>query len=217
MRRNYVRLTAGMLTGVLLVGTVVTEASTTAGVSNYTSNIVVSTTMPTAGASQLLIEAMNSDAPVEETAVEENEAPKVKSEYADMAVAKVNDYVYIRSKASTDSKYVGKLYKNNVATVLEKKGDWYKIKSGNVKGYVSSEFVVVGDEELVKEAGRRVAVVKTETLKVRKKASTKANVITLISGGDDLTVLDESKKGWVKVSTSEGKGYVSTDFVKVST
>ena len=64
MRRNYVRLTAGMLTGVLLVGTVVTEASTTAGVSNYTSNIVVSTTMPTAGASQLLIEAMNSDAPV---------------------------------------------------------------------------------------------------------------------------------------------------------
>ena len=35
--------------------------------------------------------------------------------------------------------------------------------------------------------------------------------------GDDLTVLDESKDGWAKVSVDEGKGYVSTDYVTLST
>ena len=75
----------------------------------------------------------------------------------------------------------------------------------------------VGDEKLAKKAGRRVALVETETIKVRKKASKKAEVITLVPGGDDLTVIDESKEGWVGVSVDEGKGYVSTDFVTLST
>ncbi len=35
--------------------------------------------------------------------------------------------------------------------------------------------------------------------------------------GDDLTVLDESKDGWARVSVDEGKGYVSTDYVTLST
>lgn len=35
--------------------------------------------------------------------------------------------------------------------------------------------------------------------------------------GDDLTVLDESKDGWAKVSVDEGKGYVSTNYVTLST
>lgn len=64
---------------------------------------------------------------------------------------------------------------------------------------------------------RRVALVETETLKVRKGASQKAEVITLVPEGDDLTVLDESKDGWAKVSVDEGKGYVSTDYVTLST
>ena len=149
--------------------------------------------------------------------VQENETPVVKSEYEDLAVATVKDYVNVRKKASKDSKAVGKLYKNNVGTVIGKKGDWYKIKSGSVTGYVKGDYVAVGDEKLAKKAGRRVALVTTETLKVRKKSSTKAKVITLVPEGDDLTVTDESKKGWVKVSVDEGEGYVSTEYVTLST
>ena len=149
--------------------------------------------------------------------VKEVEAPVVKSEYEDKAVAVVDDYVNVRKKPTTDSKAVGKLYKNNVGTVIGEKDGWYKIKSGSVTGYVKSEFVSIGDEKKLKKAGRRVALVETETLKVRKGASQKAEVITLVPEGDDLTVLDESKDGWAKVSVDEGKGYVSTDYVTLST
>lgn len=62
-----------------------------------------------------------------------------------------------------------------------------------------------------------MATVNTETLKVRITASTDAEVLGLVSGEDDLTVVDESTAGWVGVSTADGTGYVSTDYVTLDT
>lgn len=225
MKRNVlIKMTSCGLAAILAVGGVAvgTEASPIAGLSTYTSNIVTSSVLPTAGISLAMNEcvaAVEDEATVAsaEPKVKENDTPVVASEYADLAVATVDDYVNVRKKASTDSEVVGKLYKNNVGTVIETKGDWYKIKSGSVTGYVKSEFVAVNNEKLAKKAGRRIAVVTTETLKVRKGASAKAEVITLVPGGEDLTVIDESVEGWVGVSVDEGDGYVSADYVELST
>ncbi len=223
-RKTLLKLTACGLVGALTIGnfTVAAYAAPTAGVASVASDIATTSSAPTAGFSLALSEVAGN---VEDEAVvasaqpevKEVEAPVVKSEYEDKAVAVVDDYVNVRKKPTTDSKAVGKLYKNNVGTVIEEKDGWYKIKSGSVTGYVKSEFVSVGDEKKLKKAGRRVALVETETLKVRKGASQKAEVITLVPAGDDLTVLDESKDGWAKVSVDEGKGYVSTDYVTLST
>jgi len=70
---------------------------------------------------------------------------------------------------------------------------------------------------VAKQAGRRVATVNTETLKVRTAPSTDAEILGLVPNGEDLTVTDESITGWVKVSIEEGEGYVSTDYVGLST
>lgn len=99
------------------------------------------------------------------------------SKYDSMAVAQVNDYVNIRKKPNEDAKLLGKLYSNSVATVLSKKGGWYKIQSGSVTGYVKGDYIVVGDEDLVKSVGTQIATVSTTTLKVRSKASTKSEVL----------------------------------------
>ena len=88
---------------------------------------------------------------------------------------------------------------------------------GMPKGWKKREDGWYYYEKKLKKAGRRVALVETETLKVRKGASQKSEVITLVPEGDDLTVLDESKDGWAKVSVDEGKGYVSTNYVTLST
>lgn len=223
-RKTLLKLTACGLVGALTIGnfTVAAYAAPTAGVASLASDIATTSSAPTAGFSLALSEVAEK---VEDEAtvasaqpeVKEVEAPVVKSEYEDKAVAVVEDYVNVRKKPTTDSKAVGKLYKNNVGTVIGEKDGWYKIKSGSVTGYVKSEFVSVGDEKKLKKAGRRVALVETETLKVRKGASQKSEVITLVPAGDDLTVLDESKDGWAKVSVDEGKGYVSTDYVTLST
>ena len=209
-RKTLLKLTACGLVGALTIGnfTVAAYAAPTAGVASLASDIATTSSAPTAGFSLALSEVAEKV---------EDEATVAKSEYEDKAVAVVDDYVNVRKKPTTDSKAVGKLYKNNVGTVIGEKDGWYKIKSGSVTGYVKSEFVSIGDEKKLKKAGRRVALVETETLKVRKGASQKAEVITLVPEGDDLTVLDESKDGWAKVSVDEGKGYVSTDYVTLST
>ena len=85
-----------------------------------------------------------------------------KSEYADIAIAQVDNYVNVRDSAGEEGNVVGKLYNNSAATVEAVEGDWYKITSGNVTGFVKSEFVVRDNEELAKEVSRRIAKVETE-------------------------------------------------------
>lgn len=154
----------------------------------------------------------------ETATAEEHEVPVVASEYADIAIAQVNHYVNVRALPNTESEVLGKLYDRSAATVLETTEDgWYKIVSGSVEGYVKAEYVVVGDENLARAVSTRYATVTTTTLFVRNEPTTEARILTMLPEGDDLVVLDESTEGWVKVSTVEGDGYVSTDYVTLST
>lgn len=167
---------------------------------------------------------------VSENAVDPNAAPaiEVKPEAADVAegeedlsgtiIAQVSGYVNVRAIASEEGEIVGKLYNNSAGEWLGKEGEWYKIKSGNVTGYVKGEYVVTGQAavELAAKVGSRIAVVNTTTLKVREQPSVDATVLGLVPNEDRLTVIEETDE-WVKVSIEEGDGYVSKEFVKVST
>ena len=157
-------------------------------------------------------------APNTEAEVQEAE-PKAKKKEKVMIVAQVDGYVNVRKQADENSEIVGKLYDDSVGTVIKEKNGWYKIKSGNVTGFVKAEFVKIGTKKLLKKVGTRVATVDTETLRVRKKADIDAGIIELVPGGEELIVVSESKKadGWVKVSVEGGEGYVSTDYVTLST
>ena len=222
MKVRYVKLTVCALTGVMALGSVSFEAfaaTPAAGVASYTANVVASSTIPAAGVTSALSEVMlNGDAVVAASAeVEENDAEAVTSEYADVAIAQVEGYVNVRSAASEDGEVLGKLYDNSAATVLGEENGWYKISSGSVEGYVKSDYVVVGDEELARSVSRRVATVNTTTLNVRETASEDAGIIEQVPIQDDLTVVDESTEGWVAVTCEAGTGYVSSDYVDLST
>ena len=73
--------------------------------------------------------------------------------------------------------------KGNIATVLKKGSEWSKVRSGNVTGYVKNQYLVFGDEieNFAKQNVKKVAKVQTETLRVRKKASTDSKIVTLVS------------------------------------
>ena len=146
-----------------------------------------------------------------------NNTSVVTAEFNDVAIANVDSYVNIRSAASEDSEVVGKLYTDCAATVLGRGGDWYQITSGSCTGYIKADYLIVGDANAAKKAGRRVALVDTQTLHVRTAPNTDAPILGNVPQGEDLTVTDESITGWVKVSIEEGEGYVSTDYVQLST
>ena len=150
--------------------------------------------------------------------VESVVAQTAKENYTGLCIAQVNDYVNVRSEASEEGEIVGKLFNNSVGDVEASEDGWYLINSGNVHGYVKSEYVVTGDdaEALAEQVGTRVATVTTETLRVRQEATTDSSILGLIPMGEELTVLDE-QDGFVKVSIEEGDGWVSTDFVDLRT
>lgn len=156
-----------------------------------------------------------------ENAVEE-ETTKEDNRYADLAFSIANNYVNIRKKPNLESKVVGKLYKGSAATVISEKNDWVKVESGTVTGYISKEFLAIGEdaEKLLDEYATKTATVTTETLKVREKPNTDSDCLTLVGEGDTYTVTKESKN-WVKIKinsseTSTRKGYLSKDFADVS-
>lgn len=153
----------------------------------------------------------------EETTVSMND---IDMEYANLVIAKVNDYVNVRSDASEEAEIVGKLYDKSVGTYLSEKDGWYEIASGNCRGYVKAEYVVTGTDAiaLAKEVGKRIATVTTTTLYVREMPSTESSVIGMVPIEDELTVVEEGvDEGWIKVSIEEGEGYVSSEFVTLST
>ena len=135
-----------------------------------------------------------------------------------LVIADVNDYVNIRSIPGEDGEIIGKLYDDSVGNFLEEENGWYKIESGSCIGYVKAEFCVTGEaaNELAKEVGRRIATVTTETLNVRKEPNTETSIIGQVPMGEVLTVTDEAG-GWVQIRIEEGYGYVSADYISLST
>lgn len=135
---------------------------------------------------------------------------------ANLGVTQTDSYINIRKEATTDSEIVGIMKNNAVATVTGTEDGWYQITSGSISGYIKAEYLTVGDQALLDSVKTRTATVETETLKVRSEASTDASVVTLAGQDEQLTVTDEQTPGWVKVETSDGEGYISTEYAEVA-
>ena len=69
----------------------------------------------------------------------------IADKYKDKLIS-IEGELNIRKKPTTDSVIVGKLYYGNIGTVISVEGDWVYITSGEVKGYVSIDYVVIGEE-----------------------------------------------------------------------
>ena len=138
--------------------------------------------------------------------------------FKNLVIAQVTNYVNVRDLPSEDGEIVGKLYNNSVGNFIEEENGWYKISSGSVEGYVKGEFCVTGVAavDLARKVGTRIATVTTTTLYVREEPTTDSSVIGMVPIDDQLIVMEELD-GWVKVNIEEGDGYVSTDYVTLST
>lgn len=98
--------------------------------------------MPRVGIEEVLSDCYLSE---KEIQVENYLVPSEKGEYLDMAFANVQSFLYIRSEPTTDSEWVGKLYPDNAANILGPVGEWTKVQSGSVSGYVYSDYIIIGN------------------------------------------------------------------------
>ena len=130
-------------------------------------------------------------------------------------------YVNVRTEPSTDSGEVIGILKNHDSAIIESVEDdgWYKIKSGDVEGYVAAWLIKTGDEAaaIAPTVAYNYAVNNAVSLNVRSQADEGSDVVaSLDEGAEAEIVADEGN--WFKVALdSDTYGYVSKDYVEEKT
>ena len=129
----------------------------------------------------------------------------------------------VRNKPSVSSNVIGYLYSNCVVSIYDtvdnSEGSWYLVKSGDVEGYVSSDYVLTGaaakasDEDLT----NRYAKVKANTAVVYSSASSGADSVGNVYKDGDYKVL-AIQNGFVKIAVNEEfAGFVKAKDVSLYT
>lgn len=143
--------------------------------------------------------------------------------------------VNLRKEPSTDSKKIKYVTQDDVVDVLEKVGEWYKIKVDGVTGYVFGEYVKVDDSKLeikeentidnaeekeIKEENKneesRLEEEKSTNLIIKSKTqiriipSISSNVIYTSSKNIQISII-EQLNNWTYISTGTIVGWVRTD------
>ena len=133
-------------------------------------------------------------------------------------IARVSDFVNVREQPDVYSEAVGKMHANAVGNLLETVagGEWALVESGNVKGYVKSEFLVFGAEAdaMLDSVATTIATVTADELNVRASSSTDSEIYARVSNGEKLTVVEELDE-WVRVAINGEEGYLFKDYVSL--
>ena len=131
--------------------------------------------------------------------------------------------VNVRAEASTETgEIVGYLDHGDYAEILSVEEDgWYRIRSGDVEGYVASWLIATGAEAdaIAAQSGYTYASVNAESLNVRTDRSEDAEVIGALAEGAEAEVTEAYDGGaYVRVCLDpDTYGYVSADYVELET
>lgn len=141
--------------------------------------------------------------------------------------------VNVREKASTDSKKVMYVTQDDKVEVLEKVGDWYKIKAKNKTGYVFGKYIKVDDSKLSssekttneqienqevknEEENKDITTDVQNKLIVKNKAQIRivptisSSVIYTASKDIEIKIIEQTNN-WTYVSIGNSLGWVRTD------
>lgn len=134
--------------------------------------------------------------------------------------AEPGSYIYaganVNVRSTPDGEVIGNLPYNAQGVLLEEdEYGWYKIQSGDVIGYVASQYC--GDEPFAK--GYTKATVNSNGLKVRQTKDENSNVLDIVDQNASIEVTEAyDQSAWVSVVTDDNKyGYVSADYVTLNT
>lgn len=137
-----------------------------------------------------ITEVVSNVAPTE---VEKTTEPK--SEFDNKCIAKVEETLNIRSNPSAEAEFVGQMNNGAIAIVQGTEGEWTKIKSGDVEGYVLTEYVLTGSsaEEFAKNYVTLRGIVLEDGVNIRAEKSTEADILAVMDKDDTITVLEDPK------------------------
>lgn len=147
----------------------------------------------------------------------------VTSDASNVGLVSAAGYLNVREQPSTGSVTVGRLFSNcqvNIkSSVNNSEGSWYRITCGDVEGYVSAAYVLVGTAAKTAEDNiqNRYAVVTADQLNVRDSASESAKVVGTVYKDEEYAII-EDQGDFVKIHISNDEvGYVSKSGITIKT
>ncbi len=152
-----------------------------------------------------------------ETEAPKKEEPVVSEQYAELAVTTVTaDWLNIRTEASSDAEIVGKLYPGSAGQIVEESGDWTKISSGSVTGWVNNGFIVkrIDAQNSATVYGKPYAKINVTDLRVRAKDSTDSKVLGSVDHGKSykvISILDN----WLEIKFEGDSGFIASEYATV--
>ena len=145
----------------------------------------------------------------------------VTSDASNVGLVSAAGYLNVREQPSTGSVTVGRLFSNcqvNIkSSVNNSEGSWYRITCGDVEGYVSAAYVLVGTAAKTAEDNiqNRYAVVTADQLNVRDSASDSANVVGTVYKDEEYAII-EDQGDFVKIHIANDEvGYVSKSGITI--
>ncbi len=129
-----------------------------------------------------------------------------------LAFAKCDQYINIRTQANKESAVVAKLHNKNAVTVLDIVDDqWCLVSSGNAVGYMKSKYLVTGKkaQKIADEVGYQVAVIYPKAVNVRAKADDDSRIIDVVKENQEVEVVNYNGGAWMKVALApDSIGYI---------
>ena len=137
----------------------------------------------------------------------------------DIIFSQCDNYVAMRENPDSESKIVGRLYNLSAATVLDEQEGWYEVTSGEISGWVNSNYFIEGAEaeSLAVQQGYQVASPHVDAVNIRISPDDNSDIIDIGNSNNQLIVEDYDGGEWVTVSDEDGDvGYVKADYVEIN-
>ena len=147
---------------------------------------------------------------------------------------KVNTSLNIRQGAGTKYKIIGSLKNNARVEIIGESGQWYKIKTGSLTGYVSKTYIVLEsqpskpeptppssgnpspptDPALPPNQEKRTGIVTASSLNIRSGPGTKNHVVGMVVKGKKVTVYEKTGE-WYRITYNGINGYVHSSYIQI--
>ena len=208
MRKEYRLLLVSLILGICLCGLPLHAQATNRDDYLDSLNVGVAQIVDPTG------RAANEDAIRELTEVSEANGAERET---DLVMANVQVAMNVRAEADGESEKVGLLYKDCGGRILERKDGWTRLRSGDLVGWASDEYLLFGEdaELLANDVGNLIVQIETDTLCVRKDPESEAEAVGFIPRDEELEIIEVLDEEWISVDYEGETGYVSAEYVDI--
>ncbi len=141
----------------------------------------------------------------------------VSSGWETKAAANVNTYANVRVEASEEADKAGVMPKGASAEVIEQQGEWTRVVSGEVEGYVKTELLAFADEakNLYEGTYGSRGTVTASSLRIRSTPSMDGGQIGAKPQGSTVQILGQ-EGDWYQVENGDnGPAYMFAEYIQI--